>query len=348
MRTSTLLPIVGLVSLAGCVEYEYASFEGVDVFYQDPPSEVDILMVVDNSCSMDPYQEKLAENFQEFISFFIDANVDYQIGVVTTTVAEAVPVPENGCSQSDVDAIPAGGHLVGGAFITEDTPDAEEKFSDYVNLGICGSGYEMGLESAYRAVTDPDALADNGKFLRDDASLSIIFVANEEDYSPLGVNDYINTFRDVKGQRSRDVFNASALVVQNLDDCTQREINAGASEGSRYLDVAKQTNGIRASICDDDFESIVTDLSLNTSRLNDTFYLSSLPAVGSLTVTVDETDMPCEDGGWSYTLTTNEADEPVGAVTFDRDAIPAPGSQVTIRYNEGDGAEDSFCSGEGA
>lgn len=45
MRTSTLLPIVGLVSLAGCVEYEYASFEGVDVFYQDPPSEVDILMV---------------------------------------------------------------------------------------------------------------------------------------------------------------------------------------------------------------------------------------------------------------------------------------------------------------
>ena len=92
----------------------------------------------------------------------------------------------------------------------------------------------------------------------------------------------------------------------------------------------------------------MTDLSLNTSRLNDTFYLSSLPAVGSLTVTVDETDMPCEDGGWSYTLTTNEADEPVGAVTFDRDAIPAPGSQVTIRYNEGDGAEDSFCSGEGA
>lgn len=352
MRTSSrlplsgLLPLIGLVSLAGCVEYEYASFEGVDVFYQDPPSEVDILMVVDNSCSMDPYQEKLAENFQEFISFFIDANVDYQIGVVTTTVSEAVPVPENGCSQADVDAIPEGGHLVGGAFITEDTPDAEEKFSTYVNLGICGSGYEMGLESAYRAVTDRDALADNGQFLRDEASLSMIFVANEEDYSPLGVNEYINTFRDVKGQRSRDVFNASALVVQDLEDCSQREINAGASEGSRYLDVAKQTGGIRASICDDDFESIVTDLSLNSSRLTDTFYLSSLPAAGSLSVTVDETELPCEDGGWTYVLTRNEADDEVGAIVFDRDEIPEPGSQVTIRYNEGDGAEDSFCSAE--
>lgn len=346
MRWSTLVPLFGLVSATGCVEYEYASFEGVDVFYQDPPSEVDILMVVDNSCSMDPYQEKLAENFQEFISFFIDANVDYQIGVVTTTVSEPVPVPENGCSQSDVDDIPKGGHLVGGAFITEDTPDAEEKFSDYVNLGICGSGYEMGLESAYRAVTDEDALQDNGAFLRDEASLSIIFVANEEDYSPLGVNEYINAFRDVKGQRSRDVFNASALVVQDLDACSQREVNAGASEGSRYLDVARQTNGVRASICDEDFESIVTDLSLNSSRLNDTFYLSSLPAVGSLSVTVDDDELLCEDGGWSYIKTTNDEDLEVGAVVFERDFIPEPGSQVTIRYNEGDGDPESFCTGE--
>ena len=135
-------------------------------------------------------------------------------------------------------------------------------------------------------------------------------------------------------------------MVQSLDDCSTREVNAGASEGSRYLDVARQTNGVRASICADDFESIVTDLSLNTSCLTDTFYLSSLPAVGTLSVTVDEADLPCEDGGWTYIKTTNDEDVEVGAVVFERDTIPEPGSQVTIRYNEGDGDPSSFCAGE--
>ena len=341
-----VLPLSLLAALAtSCVEYQYARYEGVDVYYQDPVAEVDILLVVDNSCSMDPFQDELATHFDGFISFFIDAQVDYHIGVITTSVAEAEAIPENGCSQSDVDAIPDGGHLVDDTFITIDTEDAEDKFSDMVRLGICGSGYEMGLESAYRALTDEDALQDNGKFLRDEASLSVIFVANEEDYSPLGVNDYVNAFRDVKGQRERDVFNASALVVEQIDQCSMAVRNGGASEGTRYVNVAEQTNGIVGDICADDFESIVTDLSLNSSRLNDTFYLSSLPAPGSLTVTVDDESWPCEDGKWTYALGEDEDGEDQGVITFARETLPAPGSQITIRYNYGDGAEADFCTG---
>lgn len=342
---STASALITLSLLGACVEYEYARFEGVDVFYQDPPAEVDILLVVDNSCSMDPYQEKLGENFLEFISFFSEANVDYHIGVITTTVGEAEPVAQNGCSQEDVDAIPKGGHLVDGTFITADTEDAEEKFAELVALGICGSGFEMGLESAYLAVADEDARRANGDFFRDEASLSIIFVANEEDYSPRGVNDYINTYRDVKGQRSRDVFNASALVVKDLDDCSTREVNAGATEGDRYLDVARQTNGVRADICADDFEIIVTDLSLNSSRLTEVFYLTDLPAVSTLTVSIDEEEIPCEDGRWTYDLLEDEDGGELPAVTFDRNQLPPIGSQITIRYDYGDGNPEGFCGG---
>lgn len=346
MRATLLFRLGWLALLAGCVEYGYASFEGVDVFYQDPPSEVDILMVVDNSCSMDPFQTELAENFQGFISFFTEANVDYHIGVVTTTVTDEEPVEDYGCSQADVDRIPEGGHLVDDTFITADTEDAADKFSELVELGICGSGYEAGLQSAYLALTDEDALRDNGDFLRDDASLSIIFVANEEDYSPLGVNDYINAFRDVKGQRERDVFNASALVVRDLEECSRAVQNSGASVGSRYLDVARQTNGIRGDICADDFSSIVTDLSLNSSRLTEIFYLSDKPAAGSLQVTVDDEEWPCEDGAWTYDLLEDDDGNEEPAVIFDREQLPAAGSQITIRYNYGDGDPSSFCSGE--
>lgn len=344
MRPMFAAGVLALAVSAGCVEYEYARFEGLDIFYQDPAAEVDILLVVDNSCSMDPYQEKLGENFLEFISFFTEANVDYHIGVLTTSVGEAA-AGINDCTQADIDAIPKGGHLVDGTFITADTQNAEEKFAELVALGICGSGYEMGLQSAYLAVTDDQAKEDNEGFLRDEASLSMIFVANEQDYSPYGVNEYINAYRDVKGQRSRDVFNASALVVQDLEDCSQREVNAGASVGSRYLDVAKQTNGIRSDICADDFASIVTDLSLNASRLVDTFYLTDLPALSTLTVTLDEEEIPCDDGRWTYDLLSDDEGEPMPAVIFDREQLPPIGSKITIRYDYGDGKPENFCQG---
>lgn len=349
MRSLFAHGVLVLAMQSGCVEYEYARFEGLDIFYQDPASEVDILLVVDNSCSMDPYQEKLGENFLEFISFFTEANVDYHIGVLTTSVGTNEPVAQNGCTQADVDAIPKGGHLVDGTFITADTENAEEKFASMVALGICGSGYEMGLQSAYLAVTDEEAKEDNKKFLRDEASLSMIFVANEQDYSPFGVNEYINAFRDVKGQRSRDVFNASALVVKDLEDCSTREVNAGASVGSRYLDVAKQTNGIRSDICADDFATIVTDLSLNASRLTETFYLSDMPDMKTLTVTLDETEIPCDEGRWTYELQEDEDGVKMPAVVFERDQLPPIGSQITIRYDFGAGDPADFCtsSGEG-
>lgn len=336
---------------AGCVEYEYARAEGVDIFYQDPAAEVDILLVVDNSCSMELYQEQLGENFLAFISFFTEANVDYHVGVLTTTVGEAKTNVQNDCAQEDVDAIAPGGHLVDGTFITSDTPDAEARFAELVALGICGSTYEMGLQSAWLAVNDPEAMAANKDFLRDEASLSLIFVSNEEDFSPYGVNTYINAFRDVKGQRSRDVFNASALVVESLDDCSTREVTAGASEGSRYLDVAKQTNGIRADICADDFSGIVTDLSLNASRLIETFYLSDLPLLSTLTVTLGEDEeIPCEQGRWTYELLSDDEGNARPAVVFDREQLPPIGEKITIRYDYGDGDPAGFCqvAGEGA
>lgn len=344
VRYPVLLAVLPAVLVAGCVEYEYVRFEGVDVFYQDPAAEVDILLMVDNSCSMEPHQQDLAQNFNEFISFFTAADVDYHIGVITTTIDPVDPITGTVCTRSVVDKIPLGGHLVDGTYITPDTENVEDEFSDLVNVGDCGSGFEMGLESAYRALYDEDALADNGDFLRDEASLSLIFVANEQDYSPLGVNEYINAYRDVKGQRVRDVFNASALVVQNLDDCSNSEVNAGASVGSRYLDVAKQTSGIRADLCAADLSSIVTDLSLNSSRLNDTFILSDLPATDSIQVTVDEDIWDCADGKYSYDLVDGDTGQEA-QLTFARETLPPAGSQITIRYNFGDGNPDDFCSG---
>ena len=80
---------VPLLGSAACSEYSYTSKINRDVFQQQRINTVDVLMVVDNSCSMDQEQDKLASNFQAFIDAFEGVEVDWQLSVVTTDMWDA-------------------------------------------------------------------------------------------------------------------------------------------------------------------------------------------------------------------------------------------------------------------
>ena len=319
-------PFLLCLGLTACTQdYGYVEWDVVDIFYQNPTDEVDILMVIDNSGSMQPYQQELGTNFSQFLTYFIEADVDYQIAAVTTDVMQA----------------DAG--QIRGEIISPESADPEGTFSSIVNVGVTGSGFEMGLQSAYEALTEPNVSGANAGFLREEAMLSIIFVSDEEDFSPLPVNDYINAFRDIKGQRSRDVFNASSLVV----------LGAGAgcdvysTRGDRYIDVAEQTGGVLGNICSDDFGSIVEELSLNTSRLRDTFHLSQKPAVTTLEVRINDEIVECDAGRWSYAEVEDELGELQPSIVFERSEMPPSNSQLAVRYYEGSGDAAEFCGGTG-
>ncbi|MBW2256197.1 MAG: hypothetical protein JRI25_16600 [Deltaproteobacteria bacterium] len=330
-----------LLLLAGCSEYDIIDFEEVDVFFQNPAEEVDILMVVDNSCSMGPYQLALGANFNQFITYFIDANVDYHIGVTTTTIQRpeyTSLIPS--CTQADLDEIPNAGHLAQATVIDNNTSGAASLFQDLVNVGTCGSGFEMGLEAAMVALSPPVLATANIGFLREEASLSIILVSDEEDNSPDPVNEYINTYFGVKGHRERDIFNASALVVTDISGCFNA---AGSTLGTRYVDVAEQTHGVIGNLCSQDFSQIVTDLSLNASRLRDTFFLSQEPNPLTLQVTVDNEVWSCEEGMYTYDRVEDQG-VPRPAIIFDRTAMPQPGQQISVRYDQGDGDPALFCT----
>jgi hypothetical protein len=79
---------LALMALAGCNEYEFYNQKQTDIFQQKHRNVVDIMLVVDNSCSMVEEQEKLAGNFNSFIEAFEGVDVDYQIGVVTTDTVQ--------------------------------------------------------------------------------------------------------------------------------------------------------------------------------------------------------------------------------------------------------------------
>lgn len=339
---------VALLVLAGCSDYEIYKQESADIFYQLDASEVDILLVVDNSCSMEPYQQELAENFDNFLTYFIEGNVDYQIGVVTTSIRDEFYIG-NGC-ESEVAAMEPGGHLVDGQIITPETADADSIFNEIVNVGTCGDGSEMGLEAARMALEYAQDGTANSGFLRDEAFLSVIFVSDEQDVSPDPVNDYINDLRAAKADGSqRADMNASALVVSDINECSQNQINYGAAEGSRYVDVAEQSDGLIGNICGDDFESIVTELSLASSRLTDTFYLSNLPDPTTIVVGLaipgeEAVEVDCTEG-WTYTLLEEDGEEKP-AIVFERSEMPPPQTKVTVKYDYGLGDPTGFCEGE--
>ncbi len=190
-----------------------------------------MLLVVDNSCSMEPYQNRLSENFDQFLTFFIEGDVDYQIGVITTSVAPAEAIPGTvSATRPPSTRSPEPGGLVDGGWITPTPKNGKRALLGDGEGGHLRVRLRNGPESAFRAITP--AIRDHQQgFIRPEAYLSMIFVSDEQDASPLPVNEYINAFRNVKGQRNRDIFNASALVVTDPDSCRAGSISR---EGTRY------------------------------------------------------------------------------------------------------------------
>ncbi|MEC7947693.1 MAG: hypothetical protein VX265_09010, partial [Myxococcota bacterium] len=72
-----VMAIAACAGTVACTEYGYTERTAKDVFQQVRKNTVDVLMVVDNSCSMFEEQDNLAANFSGFISAFEGVDVDW-------------------------------------------------------------------------------------------------------------------------------------------------------------------------------------------------------------------------------------------------------------------------------
>jgi hypothetical protein len=309
-----------------------------DRFEQLETPEVDILFVIDNSCSMSEEQAALTGNFSSFIQFADAQALDYRIAVVTTDV-EGEVFGGTACPASLTAMRPRGlpqgacGYFADGnestsnpdwRLITPDEqPSPEAAFVAIASQGIDGSGTEQGLQAAYQALSAPLITGWNSGFLRPDAYFALIFLSDEEDQSSGSIDFFVNFYKAIKGFRNTNLFSASAIVGDTPGGCSS------ADAGSRYVAVAQQTGGIFESICTQDWATALQNLGLSVFGYKSRFFLSNQPVPGTLTIEVDGVPVqpraPSGQVRWTYDQGTN-------SINFAPLAIPEPGSEIVIRY----------------
>ena len=287
-----------------------------EIFTQPAVGSVDVLWVVDNSGSMSDVIQHLGDRFQSFLTAFDSTGIDYRIGVTST----------------DMDG-GANGRLVGPQPWIDDTdPDPVSLFTQATDLGSSGSATEKGLDAAYAALTPPLTNGDNAGFLREDAVLAVVVISDEDDSSTIGVNDFSTWMDGLKADPDRTSFSAvvgdwNGGVFDTGCSSTGTFPPVTAAPGERYIEVQRNTGGTFQSICDDDFDEVLSYLGYGASGLAFDFPLEQRPSsIAGIQVQVDGTTIPRHPvRGWFYDSTSN-------TVRFSRQAVPGPESTIVITY----------------
>ncbi len=298
-----------------------------DVIGQTVPPQVDVLWVIDNSCSMScivgchgAVSDKVAENFPLFMQYFEGSGLDYHIGVVTADL-------ENTADNGQLE--PA----FGIRYIDTATQDPNETFFEMAAQGTTGSGWESGFGANYKALEVHGSQANAG-FYREDAALHTIVLSDEDDGTQDTVitrDEFIDWYSSLKAQGVEYTYNA-IVCMEPSEECT------GPSQ--RYLSAVREIGGLEWDITRDDWALILDKLGAQAAGLSREYYLSQIPVVETIEVQVKEAN------GAVRTFERAEGDPPVGdweyiearnAISF-FDYVPEAGAVVTVDYTLADQA----------
>jgi hypothetical protein len=239
----------------------------VDVFEFNKINKADILFVVDNSCSMSEEQADLADNAEDFVKTLTFAGTDFQISVITTDNPEPVT-----------------------PIITNDSYGAGRALAEAVEVGVTGYAVEMGQEMARKSLGPTGALGKG--FMREDATLSVVVISDEDDYSPLTDLEYYDFFLSIKEEQL--FFFHSVVGVTMVPGCS-------IEVGTRYLSQSFYTSGVSLDVCGP-WGSSLTTLA-NPVYTIETFYpLSKEPMPSTIKVFIGGFELISD---WLYDDTTN-------------------------------------------
>lgn len=275
-------------------------------------SKLDIVLVVDDSNSMLPDNQKLAAKLAPFISTLESSSIDWQMCVTVTRAQTVNSSPAWGASVYWQNYTPPSG-TPSWVLKPQSGQDLSNIFASTINTigaGWENSDDERAIKAAYWHVYNGDYHYSGASgCYRQDAALSYIIISDEDERSvggdqsqvyysseankPLENDDLPSTLvQSIKSTFGTDKrFTVNSIIVKPDDSACMATQDAGGSKshyGVHYAELSNLTGGGVGSICDDDFS---TNLTLFANQIQDS--LSSIPLectpVGSVAVTITPT-----------------------------------------------------------
>lgn len=293
-----------------------------DTFRQDSKPKADILLVIDDSCSMGDKQTSLAQNMNSFLQYATSNQVDFQIGVTNTELSGSTAAKAGVLHTS-----PAGNKI-----LRPTTPNLQTEFAALVRVGT--SGYsESCMEPATRALTSPNITdpSKNAGFLRQDAVLAVVCVTDARDQAVNAPAFYLNQLINIKGAQRSGQFTYNVIgpfLPSSPSGCSYDDPNDG-----RHEFMVSQTNGVKEEICTPNWAAALENIGKNAFGYRTNFFLNSRPDLSAPTgiqVFIDGMAIPAVDPVfmsriWEYDATNN-------SVNFEPLYVPEPGKTLTITY----------------
>jgi hypothetical protein len=308
------------------------------------PRKVDILWVIDNSGSMASSQANLAAHFQSFIQNFQNAGSDFHMAVTTSDAYMAPYYNDFTRSRIRDGVTDSDRNQHSGVFVmTPSTANLSQVFLTNITQGIRGSGDERVFSSFEETLKN----SWNSSFRRTDASLAIIMVSDEDDFShndfTTGMNgyyftedyndptlfsiqhymDFLTSYTATAGAGKN--FTVNAITIHD-DACYNQLKGSGQKKSQRYEALVAASGGTLISLCSD-FTQSLQDLSKSIVQLSSKFQLNRIPVESSIVVIVDGVTVPHDAAnGWIYESASN-------SIAFYGTAIPQAGADVVINFD---------------
>lgn len=325
MKNITIRFTVALACLwlMGCSQQKFGVLDNDTSFNQTPTynNKVDILWVVDDSTSMSPFQQKIAQEVPNFVSALKATGMDFHMGVTSMD-----------CSSTGEK-----GRLVAAAgtplVLTNSTPNLVSILQQRLQMGEMGSSVERGLEATSDALTEPTASSSNAGFRRlnsdgTGAVLAVIYVSNEDDQSGSAVSDPVAFFDSQSVQTYGEPQWVVSYIGTTPDDPTCKTVPWGTEYGLTYISLANHSGGAAESICNGNFATALTNVKGHILTMMTEYHFAFTPVESSIVVKVNGQLIPNDpNNGWTYISSRN-------VIQFHGSAIPPVGARVDVSANK--------------
>lgn len=260
-----------------------------EVFLEPDPQPVDILFAIDKSCSMRDDELEINTNLPKFLELLADSNVDYHIGVISTS------------NQEDLGA----GKLVSILnynFISPQTSEPSMILGLMNKASSDQGGWEAGIDAVSAAIGPRLQRGENPGFFRHGVPLQIITISDEEDQSEFWTpkNLVLNLFHWMAENEAPVYY--SAIVALPESEC-DGILSFDYSIGYRYLEVVERMNGngLVIDICNEDWSGALDSIAqYATPDPIPEFFLKENPIEETIKVLV-------ESGSITYDFDTDKA-----------------------------------------